>query len=302
MTSSPACDVICDWLDTTYAPNDCPYPDVNRLLLSAGFVAKPPPEAGVHVYHPPQGVHGMVRVEYRTRFARISASGGACAFLRAAGCWQDYLFALSTSPHKVTRIDAALDVPRDGAVVIRELRARYPDGSAALTRKSLPIKSILSVRPDGLESGTWYLGYRTRARVTARVYDKALEMLDKRGVFIPPTTRYEITARTDSGATLRDAALPAALFWHVASPTLLQAPEGVAVWKPNSDLGWSHKPAPVDSAAVLRRTVEALPFDELSTLADDLGPLGREYLCGLLIERLGLADVFVRAVDDADAA
>ena len=54
MTSSPACDVICDWLDTTYAPNDCPYPDVNRLLLSAGFVAKPPPEAGVHVYHPPQ--------------------------------------------------------------------------------------------------------------------------------------------------------------------------------------------------------------------------------------------------------
>ena len=299
MTYCPASEVICDWLDTSYAPDDCPYPDVNRVLLSAGFLPKPSPESGVHVYYPPQGVHGMVRIEYRTRFARISASGGACAFLRAAGHWDDYLFALSTSPHKVTRLDAALDVPRDGALVIRELRARYPDGSASLTRKAMPIKTILSTRPDGLESGTWYLGYRTRARVTARVYDKALELLEKQGVLIPPTTRYEITARTDSGATLRDAALPASLFWHVASPTLLQAPEGVDMWNPNTDLGWSYQPAPVDAAAVLKRAVENLPLDELLLLAEDLGASGPDYLRGLLLKRLGMAGTGSEAVSDA---
>lgn len=300
MTYSPATEVVCDWLDVTYAPDDCPFPDVNRCLLAAGFMPKVSGESGVHVYLVPNGSSGVVRVEHRSRFARISASGGACAFLRAAGCWADYLSALSSSPHKVSRLDAALDVPRDGALVIRELRARYPDGIASLTRKAMRVKTILAVRPDGLESGTWYLGYRTRARVTARVYDKALELLEKQGLIIPPTTRYEITARSDSGATLRDAALPAALFWHVASPALLQAPEGAEMWNPNADLGWSHQPPPVDAAAVLRRAVESLPLAELSMLSDDLGPSGRDYLRNLLLKRLAMAGDELQA--DSDAA
>ncbi len=36
MTSSPALEAFCDWLDVTFSPTDCPYPEVNRLLLDAG--------------------------------------------------------------------------------------------------------------------------------------------------------------------------------------------------------------------------------------------------------------------------
>ena len=73
------------------------------------------------------------------------------------------------------------------------------------------------------------LGHRTAARMTARVYDKSFEALKNRGEVYPlPVTRYEVTARKDSGVTLRDAAEPAAIFWHIASPALIPSkPKGI---------------------------------------------------------------------------
>lgn len=280
-------DVFCDWLDVTYAPDDCPYPDVNRLLLAAGY-AVTYSDGVVFGYAPPAPCTGSLQVKHSSRWARISASGGVCSHLRDSGHWLEFLSALSSSPHKVTRLDAALDLPMDGADLVAAMRQRYPDGSCSLGRKSIPTSLMLNIRPDGRETGTWYAGHRTRARTTARVYDKAWEMAQKFDKQLPPTARVEVTGRDGTGVTLRDAAQPAGFFWSVASPAILKAPEDAPVFVPNADLGWTGKPPQVDPAALLRSRVANLAeLDALLLLADDMGPGGRTYLLHLIKTRLG---------------
>lgn len=199
----------------------------------------------------------------------------------------EFLSVLGSSPHKVTRLDAALDLAMDGADLVAAMRERYASGACSLGRKSIPTSVMLNVRPDGRETGTWYAGHRTRARTTARVYDKAWEMLQKCGAELPPTARVEVTGREGTGVTLRDAAEPAGFFWSVASPAILNAPEGSPVFTPNTDLGWTAPPREFDPAALLRRRVEALAeLDALLLVADDMGPSGRDYLLHLVQRRL----------------
>lgn len=289
--------VICDWLDVTFAPDDCPYPDVNRLLLAAGYEVLFS-DGSAFGYAPPSPHRGSLHVKHSSRWARISASGGVCSHLRESGLWMDFLSALSSSPHKVTRLDAALDLPLDGADLIDAMRARYPSGSCSLGRKAIPTSLMLNVRPDGRETGTWYAGQRTRARTTARVYDKAWEMLSKYDTAMPPTARVEVTGREGTGVTLHDAAKPAGFFWSVASPAILKAPEDAPVFVPNTDLGWTGPKPQFDPAALLRRRIEGLgELDALLLVADEMGPSGRGYLLHLLKARLESdADVSDQAV------
>lgn len=286
MTSSRSeLPIFCDWLDVTFSPDCAPFPTVNRLLLDAGFDAESPDRVSF-TYR-----HGRAVVVFgATRGTmRVSVSGSACALLRSIGRWNDLLAELSSVPHRVTRVDAALDLPMDGADLVDLMRRRFASGVVNLTRKAVTTSTFLAVRPaDGRETGTWYAGRRSRARFTARVYDKAWEALQKRGEQMPPTARVEVTAGGgDSGATLRDAAMPAALFWHIAAPSLLDAPEGIPVWNPNQDLGWVAPTRDFDAAALLRRRVESFAMlDALAAVADDLGPEGRNYLLSLIEERL----------------
>lgn len=292
--------VFSDWLDVTFSPTDCPYPDLNRFLLDADFKVSRD-NGGARCYVPSEG-RGMVQVTHAARFAKVSISGGACSALRSVSRFEDALYILSTSPHKVTRLDAAVDVMTDAAQVIAALSARYPAGRVSLGRKALPVKRILSTRPDGRDSGTYYVGHRTAARHTARVYDKSLEALEKRGEVLSPTTRFEVTARKDCGATLRDAALPEAIFWHIAAPALLQLPEGVPVWQPNTDMAWESKPVLSDPASSLRRRVEfSAEIDALTDVADEIGPEGRAFLFELLRVRLGMPDRAARALLESAA-
>lgn len=288
MTSSLKSDlpIICDWLDVTYSPIDCPYPELNLMLLSAGFgVARD--TGGSRCYLPPAGVRGMLRIDHRVKFARVSISGGACASLRSMGLWEQMLMVLGGSPHKVTRIDAALDLPVDAADVIAALCARYPDGKVNLSRKALPVTRMTQTRDDGRESGSYYVGRMTKARFTARVYDKSLEALAKRGEVLPTTTRFEVTACKDSGATLRDAALPSAIFWHIASPAFLSRPEGVAMWVPDDDQGWSAPKREFSPAETLKRRVESsAELEAFLAVADSMGASGRAYLLNLISRKL----------------
>lgn len=283
-------EVVCDWLDVTYAPDDVPEPELRRLLLATGFdVAY---DAGHKLmYTPPAPARGAVLVTYAARFGKISLSGGACEHLRASGAWLDALFELSSSPHKVTRLDAALDLRLDAADVIAQLTLRHPAGQVRLGRKALPVKRILEVRADLRESGTYYVGHRSAARATARVYDKRLERLQRAGVDIGyELTRFEVTARKDYGATLRDAAEPASLFWHIASPALLpKVPEGVAVWESKDLTGWDHTPRVYAPAEVLAKRVEwSAELEALGLLSDELGAYGRSMLLSMIAKKLGL--------------
>lgn len=277
--------IFCDYLDVTYAPDDCPFPEMNQFLLGHDFkVAR---DTGGAVMYLPPNTRGAVLISHKSRYARISASGGICSHLREIGAWDDYLFILSTSPHKVTRIDAAMDVPTDGAGAIRVFQERYAGGSISLTRKSLKIDYILAVRPDGCYTGTMSVGYGTAARFKAKVYDKAWEALCKRGEQLPPTTRFEVIACKDSGATLRDAALPDAIFWHIAAPALLQRPSDVPEWVPNMSCVYPPPKRAFDPAETLRRRIEhSAELEALGVLADSMGASGRDYLLHLIEKRL----------------
>lgn len=288
--------IFCDWLDVTYSPDCAPFPAVNRLLLDVGFDAETS-DRDSYTYRLGRAfvIFGRSRGSMRASF-----SGAACALFRERGLWMDLLSELSSAPHRVTRVDPALDLPMDGADLVALMRKRYPDGKAKLSRKAMPTTVMLAVRPsDGRETGTWYIGQRKRARYTARVYDKAWQMLHEHGELLPPTARVEVTAKGgDSGATLRDAADPAALFWHLASPTILEAPEGVPVWIPNRDLGWEAPKREFNPAAVLQRRIESFAMlDALAMVADEMGPEGRTYLLSLIRDRLEAP----RAAPGADA-
>lgn len=282
--------VLTDWLDVTYAPDDVPEPEVRLLLLSAGFGVEYDKGRRL-VYTPPKGGRGAVVVTYATRYGKISFSGGACEALRATGIWPEMLFALGSSPHKVTRLDCALDLAVDAADVIDQLTERYPLGSVALGRKFLSVTKMLETRADGRESGTYYIGHRTAARATGRVYDKRLEVLKRTGVDIGHhLTRFEMTARKDYGATLRDAYEPAALFWHIASPALLNKPAGVPVWSSGGDLtGWDFEPRERVPYEVLTQRVEwSAEIEALALLADSIGVHGRSLLLSMIKRKLGL--------------
>ena len=284
MTCSAVPEVFADWLDVTQSPD----PEENTVLDVRSLLL----DAGADFTH--EGAYrldgGVARVEERSRYSRLSFSGSVLAALRCRGLYLELLSRLGAAPHKVTRLDAAIDVPTDAPFVLRELWERYPM-DVNLGRKALPTKRITSTRPDGLETGTWYAGYRTAARATARVYDKAWERFEKVGEVLEPCTRYEITVRKDFGASLADAADPTRIFYHVASPALLPRPDGVPPWSPDWGEGWSYDPPDRLPADVLKRRVEFSPeLDDLVALSDTLGRYGRNMLLVLLAKRLGLSD------------
>lgn len=306
MTSSRRADsipVFCDWLDVTFAPTDAPYPAINRLLMAAGFDCDAGSRPGSYVYRHDSAPGGTLVYQPMRQSIRFSASGSICALMRSLGIWGDYLSELSSSPHSVTRLDAAIDLAMDGADLVDSMRRKHVSGSVSLSRKSVATSTVLGTRPDGRETGTWYAGKLTKARFTARVYDKAWERLCRASIVVPPCARVEVTAKGgDSGATLRDAEQPAGLFWHIAAPALLKLPEGAPVWTPNRDLGWVSKPRAFDPAAVLRRRVEsAALLDALALLSDDLGPQGRSYLLHLIEKRLESASDSAAALSQAVA-
>lgn len=286
LASSPA--VITDALDVTFSPGDFPYPELNTLFLATGFKPISTPAGGTPLYRTPCG-RGTVKIDQRARFSRVSCSGAACHHLRHSEAWLDYLSILSSSPHCVTRLDAALDLTIDGADLVDSMRKLHRDGSVSLGRKAIKTSVILSVRDDGRESGTWYAGYGSSAKATAKVYDKALQMLQRFGEVIPPRGRVEVTAWKGYGATLRDAAMPAAIFWHIASPALLQAPEGIPMWQPDTDGGWQTERRDIVPAQVLRNRVEN--SGELIALLELASTFqgGLEYLRHLLNQRVTAA-------------
>lgn len=270
-------DPFCDWLDVTCSPESSfvadlrrfcdvhawpvAYSDDDRVMLSVG--------------------DGKLVLDFKERYHRASASGSVLAYFRAAGLLEQYLALLATVPHRVTRLDAAVDAPVDAPRVLRALEARYPCDNVPLTRKASRVTRMYSAREsDGQVTGTWYVGHRSSARVTARVYDKQAEILHRTGLDSPPLTRYELTFKKDLGCTLRDCLMPASLFYQYATDTLLPRPSGVPDWVPDRDSDWSA--VPVDLALpyeLFCRRVEYSPeIERLAVLAAEFGDKGRPAL------------------------
>jgi len=235
-------DVFCDWLDVTCHPEHSFIDEVVLFLNYHLFPVLFSDGKGCTKYRVGNGV---LSLECKRGFHRASVSGGVIRELEGKGLFRDYVNVLGSVGHNVTRIDAAVDVYRDAPSVLRGLECRYPDDLFSFGRKSLRVMRVYSARdPDRALTGTWYVGHRSKARVTARVYDKQFEALEKRGEILPPTTRYELTFKKDYHCSLYDALMPESLFYTHASPKLLSAPEGkyILPWAVKGIVPWKSEP------------------------------------------------------------
>ena len=291
--ASPA---FCDYVSCT-TPRDH-YPDVSAALLEV-----------VRALGGHDEQEGLVRLGERGTFKHqvkygvgiYSLSGDALAEMRrarAAFDWLgEWLTVISAVPHRVTRLDAAVDVTAEGSAVVQRFYRRARRGLVHLTRKAVRPQEVTryfgSSIVNGHETGTVYVGVRGKRDVIARVYDKRqdiLRLVAREHTLTPelialndpgPLTRYELELGRKVGVTLRDVYEPAPVFWHFARESLLPslAPADVGSWEPHA-LGF----------AVTR--TESLPSQQLRllldnshdikravTLADRCGPRGRDLLC-----------------------
>ena len=210
----------------------------------------------------------------------LSASGGACSAIRASGQWLAFLAELGATPHRVTRLDAALDVVQDAAPEVQRLRAEGAKGLLSITRKSVRPEHVDTHLSNGAtgETGTVYIGSR-QAEARLVVYDKRHERFMATGEDVGPLTRYELRVKSGIGVTLRDVAEPAAVFWHHVGRSVLSAPAGVPEWVGGAE-GYSidRSGAPTAFQRLVSRVESSAEVLALVKLAAELGPYGVEVL------------------------
>lgn len=267
--------VFCDWLDLTFSPEAFDYDE-----FYSAFVSIYPSVTEGHPRNDGAKVivvgHGSLHLSFKKTFIRVSASGGVLNALRSSDCYMDFLGLLSDWPHRVTRIDVSMDRAVSGAHVIAHLWRKYKDG-LTLGQRPLKTAQVLAVDDRGRTTGTFTAGYRSKATRTLKVYDKRWEVLSKHDYPIEDRTRYEFTMKggkssTNAQPSLRDAALPAPLFWHMAS-SVLKAPKNVEAWKDTSMAPWSYDR--VDNSTIWEKfcsLLETSPdMQRLNSYAHDLG-------------------------------
>lgn len=278
-SNTEALPVFCDWLDVT-SPPDREYAlrsSLGPILCAAGGskLSDDLYELG----------NGKVKIGLMRGVFRVSLSGACIRVLCIQGLWETLLSDLADGPHRVTRLDAAVDLDLDGADALEALEAAYPRGEVRLSRRPIKVSQMLSTRPDGRKTGTWYAGHRSAAEITCRVYDKAKQMLDTRGEVIPPRTRAELTVR--KGCTLRDAFQPERVFWHYMAPAILQKPSDVPEWSSGWAEGWKMERTEILPAQRLKRLIEHSPeLAAIIELADSIGPMGRSMASRLIQDRI----------------
>lgn len=240
---------------------------------------------------------GFISVSYRSGVGIVSASGTALIALRSSGVYADYLRLLSSEPHRVTRLDVALDVLVLAPPLLQALYCRAIRGDFSLSRKSFnaerDISRYLSPDINGIDTGTVYLGAKA-AEVKARIYDKQHECR-VRGLSDPgPCLRAELVVTDKMGVSLRDAWDPAPVYWHYMASALdgiVERPTGVPCWVPCVEGFVLPARAIRDSTAVLRGRLErSKDFADICQLASQVS--GGSVLLYRCLARLGLSNPF----------
>lgn len=289
--------VFCDYLRlTTQLDEWDELNDALALHLSDGQLQLRASTDSLRLWETPSS-SGVVRLERLPHIGvvSISASGQSLAQLRSVGAFGRFLLELASRPHKVTRIDVSADMDADAPPVIADALAKGRCGTVALTRKTIAPSAVEyhnSLRPDGRVSGSVYFG-DSSAKVRAVVYDKRLERYARADASwddTPERVRYEI--RVANGLpTLKDAYLPAPLFFHHASPSFLVKPADVPAWTPHGEGFEVERPSPPLPAMRLRSRVESSSdLGALCDLAARDGAGGVEFLVSLVRKRYADAE------------
>ena len=262
MTCHSVSSAFCDYLRCT-APPDLGLSDaVFKYALSCGFVDKSTNDSTVSLLRCPDGGSGAIRIESssgRRPYELVSVSGLACERLRNLGLWSDFLHLLYDYKCRVTRADVTVDTTERASTVIAKLRKKYPR-RCKLSQRSVRTTSIIEVDDRGEETGSFNVGYVGKPKIKAKVYDKRFERLERltsegRELTsdLPDCTRYELKFK-DIGIPLGELAAPDSLFYHYASPALIESCATIDPWSPEKLDSWkmSH--------------VEKLPYDALTVL------------------------------------
>jgi len=270
--------VFCDWLDVTAPPGE-EYrlrSELGAILCACG---------GDKLTDDLYSIGGgKAKLGCMRGVFRVSLSGAVIRVLEIQEQWGSFLSIVGEGPHRVTRLDAAADLDRDGAASIADLQAAYPRGEVRLSQRPIKVTELLTTRPDGEKTGTWYAGHRSGAEITCRVYDKAQQLFDTQGQLCPPRTRAELTVR--KGCTLRDAFEPERVFWHYMAPAIFERPSDAPEWSSGWAEGWTMERVELLPAARLKRRIEDSPeLAALIELADSVGTDGRAYAMRLISER-----------------
>lgn len=270
--------VFCDYLGVTVPLEHADLLDRVRPFLDlAGFAVDWDSDAKLVLRSRNDGT-----VVWQKRFGVwcLSASGGACSAIRASGQWLGFLAEIGATPHRVTRLDAAMDVVQDAAPEVQRLRAEGAKGLLSITRKSVRPEHVDTHLSNGAtgETGTVYIGSR-QAEARLVVYDKQHERFMATGEDVGPLTRYELRVKSGIGVTLRDVSEPAAVFWHHVGRSVLSAPAGVPEWVAGAE-GYciDRSGAPTAFQRLVSRVESSAEVLALVKLAAELGPYGVEVL------------------------
>jgi len=283
-----------DWLDVTYSPDDSPDSLLREFIEAHGLVGESGNSSSRESFRfmslndPLSAEYGSLHISIKYGAYRVSASGAFLASLRFRGLFAQYLTLLASCPYRVTRLDAALDVPSDAASILADLDQLHPYSISLNRQRPLRTKMITERRADGLRSGTWYAGHMSDSRVTARVYDKTLEIFNRSGVELGrPYTRYELTFRRGL-TSLNDAYNPSAIFWaHIGA--LLPVPSDAPVWIPSEAPAWIFERVEVlPHEALLRRVSNSAELDVMIALAQKCGPEWQNHFMHMIAKKIGL--------------
>lgn len=263
LQSSSNSPVFVDWLDFTMPAYGSCLPAFRALLVSWGFSCGDRSD----VYRVPE-TSGVVRLVCDVRGVdRVSLSGSSLAYVRSLpGAWHELIGYLSERPHRITRLDAALDFRVDAPRELLRYRRRVSQTGhqISLTQRPAPVTWMLGPDSDGRETGTMYVGKRGKNQVIARVYDKAHEVSQRSGSIIEPTLRFEIEVHGSTGKSrnpcLNDVYDPRPVFWEFASPALLDRPSDVPEWSPQAFFTFTLDLAPPDPLRRVYRLLESSGF------------------------------------------
>lgn len=214
---------------------------------------------------------GTLKVARYGKVAAIGASGKFLGALRAAKMLGEFLHTLGSEPHKVSVLDATLDVPVDAPPVVNAFYdlATGPEG-IQLTRKRVApteVTKVFGQRLDGRESGTVYAGSR-HSETQLKVYDKQAERFYHGIMDAAPGVRYELTLKSGQ-VSLSDVYDPTGVFWHHMH-RILPKPANVTPWVQNAMGNSFPRLVPLTPLERLRRRVEMSPdMAELVRLSRD---------------------------------
>ena len=240
--------------------------------------------------------------QQRSTWLNLSFSGAFLDRVRGCGLLSEALHSIGSDEHRVTRLDVAHDLFVESPPILRKLLAKGRRGSLRLSRKALKGKHVTFVDRSPLyetkhsRTGTVYLGSRKSHEVSARIYDKRNERID-RGFDDPgPVTRYELTVSGKLRPSLRDVFEPAPVFWNFMAD-ILPKPHHSSPWVPAGD-DLRLDPLPIrDPEEVLAAKVADSPeVEHLLDLARRIGPGGLD----TLVQHLRLRDARDAAVDQID--